>query len=96
MIFYFLLTLLLPRIVTQAVKHVPSSFNSQTSRAVIFFGENHKKVWKIISDITIPTLPEEQKEYMKSRFDAFSGAYGSVAFFEDDAAVEEFQNKVPM
>lgn len=35
-------------IVTTAVKQSPSSFNSQSSRAVILFGAQHKKLWDIV------------------------------------------------
>ncbi|MDZ4975820.1 nitroreductase, partial [Clostridium perfringens] len=39
-------------VVEEAVKHVPSAFNSQGSRVVVLFGENHNKLW----DITMETL----------------------------------------
>ncbi|MFY9394542.1 MAG: nitroreductase family protein, partial [Halanaerobiales bacterium] len=34
-------------LVKEAVKYVPSAFNSQSARVVILFGENHKKLWDI-------------------------------------------------
>ena len=33
------------RIVNLAVTHVPSAFNSQSTRVVLLLGENHKKLW---------------------------------------------------
>lgn len=42
-------------LVKEAVKEAPSSFNSQTSRVVILFGDEHKKLWH---NITKETLKE--------------------------------------
>ena len=39
-------------IVEDIVKHVPSAFNSQTTRTVILLGEYHDKLW----DITMEAL----------------------------------------
>ncbi|MGO3386023.1 MAG: nitroreductase family protein, partial [Acinetobacter guillouiae] len=35
-------------IIKDAIKHSPSSFNSQSSRAVILFGDSHVKFWTIV------------------------------------------------
>ena len=38
------------RIINFAVTHVPSAFNSQSTRVVLLLGENHKKLWEIVKD----------------------------------------------
>jgi predicted oxidoreductase (fatty acid repression mutant protein) len=38
----------LTALIKDAIKHSPSSFNSQSSRAVILFGEQHHKLWDIV------------------------------------------------
>lgn len=38
------------RIVNLAVTHVPSAFNSQSTRVVLLLGENHKKLWHIVKE----------------------------------------------
>ena len=35
------------QIVEHAVKHTPSPFNSQSTRAVVLFGAEHEKLWDI-------------------------------------------------
>ncbi|MCC9266199.1 nitroreductase family protein, partial [Bacillus velezensis] len=35
-------------LITEAVNESPSSFNSQSSRVVILFGEQHHKLWDIV------------------------------------------------
>ena len=37
-------------IVNVAVKHIPSSFNSQTGRVVILFNKNHLRLWEIVKE----------------------------------------------
>lgn len=37
-------------IVSTVVRHVPSAFNSQSTRVVLLLGESHKKLWKIVKD----------------------------------------------
>ena len=34
-------------IIRTAVKHVPSAFNSQTTRIVLLLGDEHQKLWRI-------------------------------------------------
>lgn len=34
-------------IIKTAVTHVPSAFNSQSTRIVLLLGESHKKLWEI-------------------------------------------------
>lgn len=38
------------RIVQTAVKHVPSSFNTQSTRAVVFFHDASVKAWDTIAE----------------------------------------------
>ena len=39
------------KLVEHAVLHTPSSFNSQSSRLVVLFGEDHQKLWQITEDL---------------------------------------------
>jgi uncharacterized protein len=83
------------RIVQKAIKFIPSTFNTQTSRAVVVLGPNNKKVWNIIKTKFIDTLPEDQKEYHLSKLPAFSGGYGSVLFFEDRTSTDQLAQNMP-
>ncbi|KZT58372.1 Nitroreductase [Calocera cornea HHB12733] len=84
-------------IVEAAIKHGPSSFNSQSSRAVVLFGEDHKKLWEIVLAILKPIVPEE--EYPKSEGKVngcFKAGHGTVLFFEDQASVKAMQEMSPL
>ena len=37
--------------ISHAVLHTPSAFNSQSSRLVVLFGEDHQKLWQITEDL---------------------------------------------
>ena len=74
------------KIVQDAVLHVPSSFNTQTSRVVLLLKEEHQKVWDIAISImeglvAAGTVPKEMFEnHTKPKLEAFRGAYGTVSF----------------
>ncbi|KAM5545198.1 hypothetical protein V8D89_001309 [Ganoderma adspersum] len=80
-------------IVAEAVKHAPSSFNSQSSRAVLLLGDEHKKLWDITLNVLKGIVPEDQFPATEGRIKGFAGGHGTVLFFEDENAVKELQTK---
>ncbi|QWU13516.1 hypothetical protein SAMN04487895_103186 [Paenibacillus sophorae] len=78
-------------IVEQAVLHSPSSFNSQSARAVVLFGEQHDKLWDITSSTLRQIVPTDQFEGTAQKMAAFKAGAGTVLFFEDQAVVEHLQ-----
>ena len=46
-------------IVSTVVRHVPSAFNSQSTRVVLLLGESHKKLWKIVKDALKKIVPAD-------------------------------------
>jgi uncharacterized protein len=66
-------------IVTQAILHTPSSFNSQSTRVLILVGEDHTKLWKdIVKPAVKAVAPADQWEKSEQRLSGFQNAYGSV------------------
>ena len=53
-------------IIRTAVKHVPSAFNSQTTRIVLLLGDEHQKLWRIVKDQLEERLSEEQYRQSQS------------------------------
>ena len=81
-------------IVEKALTLVPSSFNSQTTRAVVLFGEHHKKLWDIVIDALRKVTDDQQFEKSKSNVQySFQSGYGTVLFFEDQAVVKGLQEQ---
>ncbi len=46
-------------IIRHAVLHVPSAFNSQTTRIVLLVGEEHDKLWEIVKESVKAVAPPE-------------------------------------
>ena len=71
-------------IVNMTVRHVPSAFNSQSTRVVLLLGESHKKLWKIVKDALKKIVPAEAFVKTEEKIDnSFACGYGTVLFFED-------------
>ncbi|KAG4029021.1 hypothetical protein MFRU_018g01260 [Monilinia fructicola] len=79
-------------IVEQAILHVPSSFNSQTTRVVLLFKGEHEKLWNITEEVLKGVVPPEQFEGTAKRIGGFRNGYGTVLFFEDRSAVQKVQS----
>jgi predicted oxidoreductase (fatty acid repression mutant protein) len=66
-------------IVTFALKHTPSSFNSQTSRVVLVLKKKHQELWDAIAEVYKAMLPEDKFNHAKQKFDGFRAGYGTVS-----------------
>lgn len=73
--------------------HTPSSFNSQSSRLVVLFGDQHKQLW----DITELKLRDEVGDgdftSSKQKMDSFRAAAGTVLFYEDKKVIKAMQDQ---
>ena len=80
-------------IVEDVVKHVPSAFNSQTTRTVILLGEKHDKLWDITMEALRNIVPEKDFESTEAKINSFKAGHGTVLFFEDFAVVKSLQEQ---
>ncbi|RKP51619.1 nitroreductase family protein [Cohnella endophytica] len=80
-------------IVEEAVKHAPSSFNSQTGRTVVLFGQQHDRLWDITTEVLKAIVPPDQFQSTQDKMNSFRAGHGTVLFFEDFSVVESFQQK---
>ncbi len=79
-------------IAEKALTLVPSSFNSQSTRIVVLFGDHHRKLWDIVLDALRKITDDAQftRSEAKVRGD-FQTGYGTILFFEDQAVVKGLQ-----
>ncbi|EMT6575394.1 TPA: nitroreductase family protein [Providencia rettgeri] len=84
------------KLVKEAVKHSPSSFNSQTSRVVILFGAEHKKLWNMTKEALRKIVPEQAFAATEQKIDSFAAGAGSILFFEDQDIVKGLQEQFPL
>lgn len=80
-----------------AVKHVPSSFNSQSTRVVLLLGDEHKKLWDIVKRTLKKLVPAEAFAQTEAKIDnCFASGHGTVLYFEDTAVVRKLQEAFPL
>ena len=72
----------LREIVHHTITHVPSAFNSQTTRMVVLLKNEHAKLWTIIKEVYQAQLPKEKYKQAEARFNMFQAAYGTVIHAE--------------
>lgn len=82
-------------IVSEALQHVPSSFNSQSNRVVVLFGAEHDKFWDITTEILKAVVPESAWQPTGDKMAMFRAAAGTALFYEDQAVVEKMQADFP-
>ncbi|MGP5010597.1 nitroreductase family protein [Psychrobacter glacincola] len=84
-------------LVEHAVLHTPSSFNSQSTRVVVLFGDDHHKLWQITEDTLRGMVDnEEQFAATKQKIAGFKAGAGTVMFFEDHSVVRDMQAAAPL
>lgn len=85
------------KLVEHAVLHTPSSFNSQSTRVVVLFGDDHNKLWQITEDTLRGIVDnEEQFAATKQKIAGFKAGAGTVMFFEDHSVVRDMQAAAPL
>ena len=65
-------------IIKEAVKESPSAFNSQTSRVVVLFGEQHQKLWNIVKDTLKKLVPADAFSATEAKINSFAAGAGSM------------------
>lgn len=83
-------------LIQTAVKQSPSSFNSQSSRAVILFNGEHEKFWGHVAD-KLKSYAKDEVSAAKTavKMDSFAAGVGTVLFFEDQDVVKGLQEQFP-
>lgn len=82
--------------IQEALRLAPSSFNSQSARAVILYGEENKRLWDIILSSLLRIIPEKQIADTKANIASFSAGAGTVMVFEDTAVIQGLQKSFPL
>lgn len=86
----------LNELIKETIRNTPSSFNSQSSRAVVLFGAEHEKLWDIVLDTLRKIVPAEAFSATETKVNnCFKAGFGSVLYFEDQSVVEGLQQKFP-
>lgn len=81
-------------IINFAVMHVPSAFNSQSTRILLLLGDNHRMLWQIVKNELWKIINPDAFKNAEAKIDySFASGYGTVLFFEDQDVVEDLKIK---
>ena len=80
-------------LIKEAIRQAPSSFNSQSSRAVILFGAESVKFWELVKDALRKIVPAEAFASTEAKLDGFAAGAGTVLFYEDQDVVKALQEQ---
>lgn len=83
-------------VIKHAIRLSPSSFNSQTSRAVILFGAESEKVWSLIEAELRKIVPADSFASTAAKMKSFAAGAGTVLFYEDQGAIKDLQERFPL
>lgn len=83
-------------LIREAIRHSPSSFNSQSSRAIILFGKQSDALWSIAKDALQAIVPAADFPATAARIEGFAKGAGTVLFFEDQDVVKSLQAQFPL
>ncbi len=83
----------LDAVIQEAIKQSPSSFNSQSSRAVTLYGDSHAKFWEIVRETLRKMVPAENFDSTSQKIDSFAAGYGTVLFYEDQNVIKDLQEQ---
>jgi len=80
-------------LIRQAIKLSPSSFNSQSSRAVILFDAHSRTFWDIVKAELRKIVPADSFATTEAKINGFAAGAGTVLFYEDQAVVKGLQEQ---
>lgn len=66
-------------IIQHAIKHAPSPFHVQSSRAVILLHGEHDKLWGMTYDQNKKATPPEIFQFLEPNLKAYRASYGTVS-----------------
>jgi predicted oxidoreductase (fatty acid repression mutant protein) len=82
-------------LIQEVIKLSPSSFNSQSSRAVILYGDESQKFWGFVKDALRNIVPADAFAATEARVNGFAAGAGTVLFYEDQSVIAGLQQQFP-
>lgn len=86
----------LAELIFSTIEQSPSSFNSQSSRAVILFGNAHHYFWNnIVRETLRKIIGDGDFSATNAKINSFDNGFGTVLFFEDTEVIEQLEKNFP-
>lgn len=83
------------QLIQETIKHTPSSFNSQSSRAVILYGKQSDLFWDIVKNELKKLVPADAFATTEQKINSFAAGAGTILFYEDQDVVKGLQEQFP-
>lgn len=87
-------------LIHNAILHVPSSFNTQSTRLLVLLHAEHEKLWDIVIDtfnndlVRTGVVPEQLwKGQTLPKLQGMKNGIGTILFYEDPAHIKPFSEK---
>ena len=81
-------------LIQEAIRQSPSSFNSQSSRAVILLNDEHEKFWSFVKEkLREYATDDAASAKTDAKMDSFAAGVGTVLFFEDQDVIKGLQEQ---
>ena len=81
-------------LIQEAIRQSPSSFNSQSSRAVILLNDEHEKFWSFVKEkLREYATDDAASAKTDAKRDSFAAGVGTVLFFEDQDVIKGLQEQ---
>lgn len=84
-------------IASNAILHVPSAFNSQSTRLTVLLSEAHHRLWSITGTAFETHLGAERYKStgFSDKIAAFTKGYGTILFWDDAEVVDKMRDNAP-
>lgn len=83
------------QLIQETIKNTPSSFNSQSSRAVILYGKQSDLFWDIVKNELKKLVPADAFATTEQKINSFAAGAGTILFYEDQDVVKGLQEQFP-
>lgn len=83
------------KIVEECLWNAPSAFNSQSPRVILLFGKSYQDFWHMVLETLRQIVPPAKFKPTEEKIASFAKGLGTILYFEDDAVVQDLQNKFP-
>lgn len=83
------------KLIRDIISVTPTSYNGQSPRVFILFGDEHRRLWDIVAESLIAKIGEERFKKSKPKIDGFASAAGTILYYEDDSVTEKLKENNP-
>ena len=83
-------------LIKSIVKHIPSSYNAQSQRAVLLLGGKHDLFWEITKAELKKIVPEKRFPKTEKKINGFKAGYGTILYFDEGKTTQNLVDKFPL